>query len=146
MHPCRTLFVGPLSVGRDFVMGKRGPQKIAIDWDLISRLSALQCTQEEIAFACKLSVDSLYNRAPKEIKEKLSDYIKKSSMGGKISLRRWQFKAAEAGSETMLIWLGKQYLSQTNNGIRNPESVEGASAEKTEVQNLVNWLGELDKI
>ena len=34
------------------------------------------------------------------------------SVTGKISLRRWQFKSAEAGNVTMQIWLGKQYLGQ----------------------------------
>lgn len=33
------------------------------------------------------------------------------SVGGKISLRRWQFKMAEH-SVPMAIWLGKQYLGQ----------------------------------
>jgi hypothetical protein len=31
---------------------------------------------------------------------------------GKASLRRMQFKAAEDGNVTMLIWLGKQFLGQ----------------------------------
>lgn len=33
---------------------------------------------------------------------------------GKQSLRRKQFKAAENGNPTMLVWLGKQYLGQTD--------------------------------
>ena len=31
-----------------------------------------------------------------------------------MSLRRQQFKSAEAGNVTMQIWLGKQYLGQTD--------------------------------
>ena len=33
---------------------------------------------------------------------------------GRASLRRRQFKAADAGNATMLIWLGKQYLGQSD--------------------------------
>jgi hypothetical protein len=36
----------------------------------------------------------------------------KYSDRGKISLRRAQIKAAEAGNAAMLIWLGKQLLDQ----------------------------------
>ena len=35
------------------------------------------------------------------------------SVSGKISLRRWQFKMAEK-NVTMAIFLGKQYLGQTD--------------------------------
>ena len=34
---------------------------------------------------------------------------------GRISLRRWQFQAARAGNAAMLIFLGKNYLNQSNN-------------------------------
>ena len=35
--------------------------------------------------------------------------------GGKIALRRAQFKAATSGNNTaLMIWLGKQYLEQTD--------------------------------
>jgi hypothetical protein len=43
-----------------------------------------------------------------------SDYIKRFSLHGKTSLRRLQWKAAEGGNSTMLIWLGKQYLEQSD--------------------------------
>jgi len=37
----------------------------------------------------------------------------KSAMG-KMSIRRLQFEKAKEGNTTMLIWLGKQYLGQTD--------------------------------
>ena len=42
-----------------------------------------------------------------------SQVYKKYSTTGKISVRRWQMQAAEKGNVSMLIWLGKQYLGQT---------------------------------
>ena len=42
------------------------------------------------------------------------DIYKKLSSTGKMSLRRQQFKSAENGNVTMQIWLGKQWLGQTD--------------------------------
>lgn len=132
-------------------MGRRGPHTTPIDWDMVSRLASLQCTQDEIAFVCKLSVDSLYNRAPKELKEKLSDYIKRHAQGGKVSLRRWQWRAAEIessgkGSKTMLVWLGKQYLGQTENGLLSSNQGHPGESEKQEIEQLATWLTDLEKV
>lgn len=45
-----------------------------------------------------------------------SDVYKRLSVKGKISLRRYQFQQAEK-NVTMAIWLGKQYLGQTEKEI-----------------------------
>ena len=45
-----------------------------------------------------------------------SDVYKRLSVKGKISLRRYQFQQAEKNT-TMAIWLGKQYLGQTEKEI-----------------------------
>lgn len=42
-----------------------------------------------------------------------SQAYKKYSSTGKMSLRRKQYEVANAGNVSMLIWLGKQYLDQT---------------------------------
>lgn len=40
--------------------------------------------------------------------------LERGRESGKASLRRLQWKAANAGNTTMLVWMGKQYLSQTD--------------------------------
>lgn len=40
--------------------------------------------------------------------------MSKKRAGGKASLRRMQWKSAEDGNTTMLIWLGKNILGQTD--------------------------------
>ena len=42
-----------------------------------------------------------------------TDYFEQKSSFGKASLRRRQYKLAEEGNPTMLIWLGKQWLGQS---------------------------------
>jgi hypothetical protein len=95
-------------------MGARGPKKIQVDWELVDNLCQIQCTGEEIASTLGISYDTIERRCKEDHKEKLADYIKKKAEGGKASLRRMQYKAAEKGNPTMLIWLGKQYLGQSD--------------------------------
>jgi len=91
---------------------KKGRPRIQIDWGEFDKLCLMQCTLIEIAdwFGC--SVDTIENRCRGDKKLLFSEYFKKKSVGGKVSLRRSQFKAANGGNVTMLIWLGKQYLGQ----------------------------------
>jgi hypothetical protein len=58
----------------------------------------------EIAAVCGCSVDHLEMR--------FSDIIKEGKENGKSSLRRLQFKIAESGNASLLIFLGKVYLNQ----------------------------------
>lgn len=77
-----------------------------IDEDSVEKLAAIHCTMEEIASVVGCSVDTLERR--------FADTIKKGRDKGKTSLKRWQWKLAEKGNGTMLIWLGKQYLDQSD--------------------------------
>lgn len=87
------------------------PLKI-IDWNLVEKLCALQCTGEEIASALDVDYDTLQRAIKREFDSSFADYFKKHSAKGRMSLRRKQFEVAQSGSIPMLIWLGKQYLEQ----------------------------------
>lgn len=78
--------------------------KLEIDPKLVERLASIQCTNEEIAAACGCSADTIELRFTGE--------LEKGRARGKRSLRRLQYKRAKAGSDTMLIWLGKNVLGQ----------------------------------
>lgn len=104
-----------ISKGNDFfdsVPTKGRPKKIltAEGLRVIENLSRVQCTDEEIASVIGCSVDVLTN---KNNKKAFAEAKEKGLQSGKASIRRMQYKAAEAGNPTMLIWLGKQYLGQT---------------------------------
>lgn len=87
---------------------KAGRPKIILDYVLIEKLSHIQCTQEEIASMLGVSVDTLQRDI------KFCGIYKKGQEQGKMSLRRLQWKLADNGNTTMAIWLGKQYLGQTD--------------------------------
>lgn len=87
--------------------------RIEINKEHFENLCGLQCTLEEISNWFKCSEDTIERWCKRELKMSFADAFKKYSVGGKISLRRWQFKMAEHNC-TMAIWLGKQYLGQTD--------------------------------
>ena len=89
------------------------PQK-EIDEKLFENLCAIFCTQEEIAGIFDCSIDTINNWCKRTYGETFSDTYKKKSAKGKTSLRRWQFKAAENGNVSMMIFLGKNYLGQSD--------------------------------
>lgn len=85
--------------------------RIEIDADQFIGLCTMQCTLEEIAGFFKCSEDTIERWCKRELKMSFADAYKKHSVGGRISLRRYQMKMAET-NVTMAIWLGKQYLGQ----------------------------------
>jgi hypothetical protein len=87
--------------------------QIEINKEHFENLCNLQCTLNEIAGFFKCSPDTIENWCKRTYEEGFSDTYKRYSQNGKISLRRYQFKLAEKNA-SMAIWLGKQYLGQTD--------------------------------
>lgn len=103
---------------------KGGRPKIEIDKDNFESLCNLQCTKTEIAGFFRCSEDTIENYCKRTYDDCFSAVYKKYSQNAKISLRRQQWKAAEKGNITMLIWLGRQWLGQTDKVILDKEDVE----------------------
>ena len=100
---------------------KGGRPKIVWDekqYRTFEGLCGIQATIAEIESVLDIdhkTVDRLCKVHYKDTKGKpmgFAQVYKKYSSTGKMSLRRSQFKSAEAGNVSMLIWLGKQYLGQ----------------------------------
>lgn len=108
---------------------KGGNREIALtdqDWATIENACKIQCTGEEIASLLGISYDSLERRVKAKFKISCADYIKMKSAGGKASLRRLQWESAKGGNATMQIWLGKQYLNQTDGNQTPPDGLTAA--------------------
>src|SRR5690242_7803706 len=90
-------------------MGIRG-RKARIDLGELEKLSALQCTNEELSAWFRVSVRTIERRRKER---KFSEAITRGRAKGKISLRRMQLRLAEEGNPALAIWLGKQYLGQS---------------------------------
>ena len=78
----------------------------------IEGMARIQCTQDEICDIYGVTDKTLNLALQKHSSVSFSDLIKKNMSHGKASLRRSQWKAADKGVPSVLIWLGKQYLGQ----------------------------------
>lgn len=83
------------------------------EWKSIDYMAIIHCTGEEIAGVMGVDFDTLSARIKEKYGvESFSAWYKMKSASGNMSLRREQWKLAERGNSTMLIWLGKQWLGQ----------------------------------
>lgn len=93
---------------------------IEIKKEQFESLCNLQCTLDEIAGFFKCSSDTIERWCKRTYNQGFAETYKTYSQNGKISLRRYQYRMAEK-NPAMAIWLGKQWLGQT-------EKVEAATS------------------
>ena len=88
-------------------MSSRGgrPHK-PVDPELLERLAACGCTINEMA--------AVMNCSRRTLERRFTNVIEAGWLRGHSSLRHKQFQIAMKGDKTMLIWLGKQRLGQTD--------------------------------
>lgn len=91
-------------------------------WDQIRKLCAMQCTREEIASFVGCGSDTLNDCSKKDFECTFTVLMNKWREGGLCSLRRKQWMLADKNA-AMAIFLGKQYLGQTDNYRHQGESV-----------------------
>ena len=84
------------------------------EWNTVEKLCELQCTLIEIASALGIHSETLSRCIKDEYELTFSSYFAQKATGGKIALRRAQFKSATSGSIPMMIFLGKNYLGQAD--------------------------------
>lgn len=99
--------------------GRRGPKPhkgplTESDWEDFERYCEMQATILEIAAWFRCDQKTLNNRCLEYYGDKLSVVYREKRRAGKVSLRRAQWNKALDGNVSMLIWLGKQYLGQSD--------------------------------
>jgi hypothetical protein len=88
--------------------------KKEISFKELEKLCAHQCTLAEIACWFKVSEDTIERRVKEQFKITFAEYFEQKRGIGRISLRRKQMQIALGGNIAMLIFLGKQYLGQSD--------------------------------
>jgi hypothetical protein len=83
-----------------------GTNKYDIPEEKVEQLASRFWSNTEIA--------AFFNVSTKTITNHFSNILTKGRENGKGKLRDLQLRAANNGNVTMLIWLGKQYLGQTD--------------------------------
>jgi hypothetical protein len=95
-------------------MAKTGRPLVKIDEETFVKLCEIQCTKLEISGFFDCSESTIDRYCHKTFKMSFDAIYSQKCQKGRISLRRVQFQEAIKGNITMLIWLGKQYLGQSD--------------------------------
>lgn len=93
---------------------KKGEGRPAYVPDLkqIEILSSMQCNNKEIASVLRIHENTMLMLSKRE---DVREALRSGRDLGKVALRRAQWKAVqEDGNTTMMIWLGKQWLEQSD--------------------------------
>ncbi len=85
---------------------KRGRPKLDIDSDKVEMLASFGCSTVEIA--------KLHKCDEHTIRKRFKEELERGRESMKIKLRQLQWKQAENGNTSLLIFLGKQYLGQSD--------------------------------
>lgn len=96
------------------VKKKAGRPKAKLDVEMIEKLAKIHCTPREIGYI--MGVDH------RTIVKHHSDLLEKAKSLGKMNIRRKQFEVAMSGNPTMLIWVGKNWLSQSESPISDDDA------------------------
>jgi hypothetical protein len=94
---------------KDAIKRKPGRPPLEIDWALAEKLAQIGCTDEEIASIVGVSHETFVRRKRDPV---TAERLGRARSMCKASLRRIQWKLAEAGNATMGVWVGKQLLGQ----------------------------------
>lgn len=105
-----------------------------IDKNEFEKLCGLQCTKLEICDFFDITDKTLETWCKRTYNQGFSEVFRLKRGKGKISLRRYQFELAKKNA-TMAIWLGRNYLGQT----------EEPPEENPNDDPLMRLLGDLDE-
>jgi AraC-like DNA-binding protein len=100
---------------------------------MVAKLASVGCTVGEIASVLGCNRSTLQRR--------FAAAIEKGFEEGNASLRKKQFELAMTGDRTMLVWLGKQRLGQSD---QRPESVEDAAEAARKISIALKAIQEAD--
>jgi len=92
----------------------RGEDRRLVDPEMVWIMAELGCPDAEIATYIGVSETTL--------KYNFSGYMAKARTQLKMKLRRAQIQTALKGQPTMLVWLGKNMLGQTDNPLDSAEA------------------------
>jgi hypothetical protein len=100
-------------MGKGDPEGGRPPFELSdADFEKLINMIRIQCTQNEICGIFGVTDKTLNEALRRRDQPGFSELYKKHQDEGRASLRRAQWKAAQDGNPTMLVWLGKQMLGQ----------------------------------
>ena len=99
-------------------------KKISIDWKYVDDKLAKFWEGTEVAAGLGIEFKTLERRIKEKYNVHFGDYKAQKRAKGESVLRELQLKTALEGNVTMQIWLGKQYLGQSDKKEMNIPGIE----------------------
>lgn len=94
-------------------INKGGRPRKNVDFVKLATICQYPLTNEDIATLMDLSVDTIDRECKRVYGLGFADYKTQKQASTRKTILAKQLEVAKAGNVTMLIWLGKQYLGQT---------------------------------
>lgn len=88
--------------------------KIQVDWVKVDQLLEAGCDGTQVAAYFGMHEDTFYERVLEQHKVGFTAYKAQKRARGNSLLLGKQFQVAMSGDKTMLVWLGKQRLDQSD--------------------------------
>lgn len=117
-----------------------GRRKAKIDWDKVDRMLMAGCDGMEISSFLGMHYNTFYNRVKSDKKCDFSEYSQAKRSAGDSLLKMKQMDVAMTGDKSMLIWLGKQRLGQSD----KKESINTVKTDSRTNQELLLELSKLE--
>ena len=100
--------------------------KATIEWAKVDRMLEAGCDGTEIAATLGICPETLYRACDRENKVGFVAYSAIKRASGDRLLKVKQFEIAMTGDKTMLVWLGKQRLGQSEKSeFRSDHTTDG---------------------
>ena len=126
--------------------GREGGRKPKpINWDDVDKFLVSGASGIQIAAYVGVCQDTLYQRCKKDKGVDFSVYLEEKRQKGNSLLLGKQFQVAMAGNTTMLVWLGKQRLKQTDQPTESQE-FNGSLAGLLGVMHLIKTSEDFDAL
>lgn len=93
-----------------------GRPRVEIDLKMMARLADLLFTAADCAMFFECGISTIDRRLKEAGWAGYGEFFHRHSARARVRLRQAQWKSAMAGNITIQIWLGKQYLGQSNAG------------------------------
>ena len=123
-------------------MGKPHNRKDITDeqFEQLKKLASIFCTKEDAGHILGLDSETVVRNIKDRTGMNWAEFFNVYAASGRTMLRRKQFELAQNSDKTMLIWLGKQYLGQSD---KMEQRVQDVTNEMS--QSLMNEFKELIK-
>lgn len=90
-----------------------GAPRKEINWEVVDAVLQYKASLIDVADLCDVHPDTLKNRIKEKYDMNFKEYRDKKMSKMRLKLSQKQFEIAMRGNVRMLIWLGKQYLGQS---------------------------------